>query len=289
MARFGPMPSQETEALLPGTVVLLSPSPPSNDESSLLRDFSFVVMEAIDGPHALLLRKVGGNSTMVSRQRCLTRVPERVATSPEVAWGATGPEDGHIQLESEPFSLFGLVWSLQVTQERAKAEDPPAVSAQACTAGQASRAEPPPETTAAVGAKSDDLDASLQVESNIELLRSILGDAFDERMLRDKTSRETLREILVGAGVLPAQAAESPGELDKTLAEGAVSDCAGAATSSTTPGSAPGTGPFGENNEAREGGSAPHESRCSGGLLGVEGGSKRGDEKKGSAALSEPA
>ncbi len=267
-ARLGPIPSQDSEALLPGTVVLLSPEPHSRDESALLRDFSFVVVEAMDGPHALLLSKVGGGRAMVSRQRCLTRFPDEVATSPHIAWEATGPADGDTQLESEPFGLFGLVWTLRVTPERAKTEDlPQAGSANACTSGQASGADPPKAAAAAVGADSDDLAASLQVEGNVELLRCILGDAFDERMLRDKTSRETLREILVGAGVLPAPTtgpgAAAPGELDKTLAEGTVLDDGGAAILPTVSSSAPGADPCGENNGVGGDGTAPPETRCS--------------------------
>ncbi len=245
--RPGPLPSQEPETLKPGTVVLFSPmKPPSGEESALLRDLSFVVAEAVDGPHALLLRKVGGGRALVSRQRCLTRFPEAAVTSPGVAWGATGPGDNDAQLESEPFGLLGLTWALQVSPERAEAE------AEVKAPPRAGSAEPPPAVAA--GADDGGLAASLQVEANVELLRSILGDAFHERMLRDEASRESLREILAGAGVLP-QLATSPlpgpaaasGELDTTLAVGA----SGGGAAPTAPGSALGAGLCGENNGAR--------------------------------------
>jgi hypothetical protein len=252
-ARPGPKLSPEAETLLPGTVVLHSPNPPSGDDASLLQNRSFVVVEAIDGPNALLLRKVGCGRTLVSRQRCLTMFPEGAATSPDIAWRATEPGDGDAQHESEPFRLLGLLWALRVSPERegAEPEHPP----------RAASAEAPSEAAAAGGVDDDDgLAASLQVESNVELLRSILGDAFDESMLRDKTSREALREILVGAGLLPTPAADSPapGDLESTVLEGAGAAGGGAAPSPTVSSSGPGGGPRGENNNgSREGSGLP--------------------------------
>ena len=170
------------------------------DDSLLLRRCCFVVAEEFDG--ALLLEPVCGGEQVLCRRSRLRSLPERSVVAPEVVWDAPAGDD----CEGEPFEACGLLWAVRVSVHRA-APAGEALSAGPPTVGGGGGAA---ATAAAGGAMSTDADAalamSMQLEQHADVLRGILGDAFNESMLKGGACDAMLLEILVGAGVLPPAA-----------------------------------------------------------------------------------